>query len=206
MKFFQTLLLVLISIAISQAQIKLSNSSFEGIPKDATTPLGWDPCGMNSTPDILPGHWGVERAPADGKTFIGLITREDNTWEYIGQNLNQSLKANECYTFSAEIARSPTYAGYNQPIKLKIWGGNKPCEKEQLLAFTQPITHFEWKPYDFLFFPKKSYNYLIIEAHFVDGTVIPYRGNLIMDNCSLIEVCERALAEPPVSDACEPGC
>lgn len=192
MKYLTIAWIILGSISSVFAQIRLENPSFEGIPKDATTPDGWDACGLYSTPDILPGHWGVNREPKDGKSFMGLITREDNTWEYIGQRLNSDITANECYTFHCNIARSPTYAGYNQPIKLKIWAGSSSCEKEQLLAQTEPVTHYDWKTYDFLFFPKKNYQFIIVEAYYVEGTVIPYRGNLIIDNCSPIEVCERA--------------
>ena len=184
--------IMLIGSTSVNAQITLNNPSFEGIPKDAVTPRGWSSCGNYTTPDILPGHWGVTRDPINGNTFVGLITREDNTWEYIGQQLSQPMKANECYTFQANIARSPFYAGYNKPIKMKIWGGTDSCEKEQLLAQTEPIIHSDWKPYDFLFFPKKSYQFIIFEAYFVDGTTVPYRGNFLMDNCSTIDVCERA--------------
>ena len=48
-------------------QILLDNPSFEGEPKDATTPIGWLECEKGTTPDILPGFWGVYLQPYDGR-------------------------------------------------------------------------------------------------------------------------------------------
>ncbi len=174
------------------AQITLENPSFEGEPKEAAVPNDWTACGLYSTPDILPGFWDVNKTPIDGNTFLGLITRDDNTWEHIGQRLSENLQPNECYTFRVFLARSPTYAGYNSPIKFKVWGGMDMCGKDQLLAQTEPIRHYDWKPYDFLLFPEKAYDYLIIEAYFVDGSEMPYRGNLMVDHLSSLMVCDRA--------------
>ena len=56
------------------AQIELDNASFEGAPQDATLPQGWFACQMGTTPDILPGVWGVIMEPSDGDSYIGLIT------------------------------------------------------------------------------------------------------------------------------------
>ncbi|MCB0682774.1 MAG: hypothetical protein KDC32_18010, partial [Saprospiraceae bacterium] len=49
------------------AQIPFQNPSFEGDePQDATVPAGWFPCKEGTTPDILPGVWGVHTEPAEG--------------------------------------------------------------------------------------------------------------------------------------------
>ena len=106
-----------------QAQIYLNNASFEGEPQDATVPVGWFPCARGTTPDILPGPWGVTTESSDGDTYVGLITREDGTWESIGQRLKSPVKPRECYTFTLDLAHSDTYSGYNNPLKLRIWGG-----------------------------------------------------------------------------------
>ena len=62
--------LILCYSAVCLAQIKLQNPSFEGIPRENSTPAKWQPCGYFSTPDMLPGAWGVALQAKDGKTFV----------------------------------------------------------------------------------------------------------------------------------------
>lgn len=181
--FFQTLVI---------AQIPIDNASFEGPSDDATMPTGWHHCKDGTTPDILPGPWGVIREAYDGDTYLGLITRENGTWESIEQRLRSPMKAGECYSFSAKLAYSKKYAGYNLPLKLRIWGGNGKCGRDQLLAQTRFVKHSDWRKYDFDFFPKKDINYIIIEAHFADGVYISYKGNILIDDLSNIKRCDRA--------------
>ncbi len=197
-KYFIIVILVYVAANL-QAQIQLNNPSFEAPPKDATMPPGWDGCGLYTTPDIMPGTnewdqpiWDVTHKPVDGKTYMGLITREDNTWEYVAQKLSPSIKGNHCYMFSMDLASSPYYAGYNTPIRLRIWLGNESCKKEEMIASTSEVAHYEWKNYEFIFSTKKNYRYIIIEAAYVEGTVWPYRGNILIDNISPITDCNRA--------------
>ncbi len=191
MKIYPIILCGLLFTSFANGQIKLNNSSFEGIPKDATTPEGWQACGMTTTPDILPGFWGVNNKADNGTTFVGLITRQDETWEYIGQQLSKPLKRGECYMFSVSLAKSPTYALYNRSIILKIWGGTSLCDKRQLLAQTDLIDHHDWKQYDFVLLPKNEYDFLVLEAYYAKDTIWPYNGNFLIDNCSSIDVCDR---------------
>ena len=194
MKKLLFLFIGIISVSFNpNAGIKLSNPSFEGAPHDAQVPEGWHACGFHSTPDILPGPWGVYQEAYEGDTFLGLITREDNTWEHIGQQLSSPLKKDECYTFSVKLARSNGYVGYNKPLKFRIWGGTKRCHKSQLLGHTVAINHNEWKTYKFNFFVDDDYDYIVIEAYY--SGKVPYRGNLLVDACSDFETCIRASVE-----------
>lgn len=177
---------------LSFAQIPIENASFEGRANDATMPTGWHDCKDGTTPDILPGPWGVIREAYDGDTYLGLITRENGTWESIEQRLRSPMKAGECYAFNLWLAYSKKYAGYNLPLKLRIWGGIAKCGRDQLLAETKFVKHTDWRNYNFDFFPKKDINYIIIEAHFADGVYISYKGNILMDNLSDIKRCDRA--------------
>lgn len=173
--------------------IELINPSFEGIPHDATNPSGWESCGIDSSPDILPGPWGVYQKPTQGKTYIGLITREDKTWETIEQKLNKQLKKNKCYKFKVDLAHSPTYAGYSKPTILRVWVGKTSCSKVKLIAESPTINHYEWKTYEFLFSTEnENYNYIIIEAYYKKPSLYFYRGNLLIDNFTKIEACDRA--------------
>ena len=177
----------------STKPVSLKNPSFDGIPHDAVNPEGWHSCGLDSSPDILPGPWGVYQKPTEGSTYIGLITRENKTWETIGQKLSKSLKRNRCYKFTVDLSHSPTYASYSKPTRLRVWLGKSKCSKDKLIASSPTITHYEWKTYEFMFSTEDSdYDYIIIEAYYREPSLNYYRGNILIDNFSVFEACDRA--------------
>jgi len=191
---------------LGQSQISLKNASFEDEPQDATCPAGWIECEPETTPDILPGPWGVHTEPSDGETFMGIITRNNGTFESVGQRLSKPMKANECYTFSLDLAHSRTYAGYNMPLRLKIYAGSSRCGKNQLLGETELITHQEWQSYSFEFVTKGAYEYILFEAAFGNGLFGSYKGNILLDACSAIELCQRVENTPePVNEGLPRG-
>ena len=177
------------------AQIFFDNASFEGNPEDATMPTGWHQCADGTTPDLLPGPWGVIKEAYDGDTYLGLISRENGTWESIEQRLSQPMKKGECYQFSLMLSYTKKYAGYNLPLKLRIWGSADKCGRNQLLAETRFVKHEDWQKYEFDFYPKGEINYVIFEAHFADGVYISYKGNILIDDMSKITKCDRAMLE-----------
>ena len=187
------------AVVCSAQLIVLDNSSFEGTPRDATTPSGWLPCAPGSTPDLLPGPWGVHLEPSNGHSFMGLITREDGTHESVGQRLSAALHPKECYSLVIDLAHSKTYANYFQPLKLRIWGSQSKCGKEQLLGETDFVRHTDWETYTFQFAPKAPIYYIQIEAYYRDGP-FSYRGNILLDNIRPIKPCIRA----SLDDAQEP--
>ncbi len=173
--------------------IVLNNPSFEGVPHDAVTPNGWEACGIDSSPDILPGPWGVYQKPTNGNTYLGLITRENNSWETIGQKLPKPLQKDRCYKVKVDLSMSPAYAGYSKPTRLRIWLSNSKCERTKLIATSPTIDHYEWKTYEFLFSTEEdSYKYIIIEAFYKSPAINFYRGNLLIDNFTAFESCDRA--------------
>ena len=99
--------------------IHFYNPSFEGNPNEGgairnTLPRGWTDCGFRgeTAPDVHPvrgGNFSVSKRPAHGRTYIGMVTRDNDTWEQMGQRLTKPLKAGKCYTFSVDLARSETY-------------------------------------------------------------------------------------------------
>lgn len=191
MKRFIFIGLLISAPAVAQLQTYLLNASFEGEPQDATVPSGWIPCQPGTTPDILPGVWGVYQEAAHGDTYMGLITRENGTWESVGQRLKNVLSPGQCFSMSLSLAHSNTYAGYKQPLKLRIWGGGERCDRDQLLWESPLIEHREWKTYRFDFVPRSSMQYLIIEAYHQEGN-FSYRGNVLIDRLSPIKKCIRA--------------
>ena len=180
------------------AQIELLNASFEGEHQDATVPVSWHGCERGTTPDILPGVWGVYTEPSEGESYVGLITREDGSWEGLGQRLPTPLEKKICYSFSIDLAHSKTYSGYNKAVKLRIWGGKSKCDKSQLLLETDFVSHTDWKKYTLKFYPESKIKYLIFEAFYPyeqsEETDKPtfFKGNVLLDNISVIKKCPKA--------------
>lgn len=175
----------------SYAQITLNNPSFEDTPADATTPMGWFPCAPGTTPDILPGFWGVYQEASEGETFVGLITRFDGSYESIGQRFSEKLQKEKCYTFSIDLAQSKAYAGYTEPLKIRIWVSNKKCKKEQLIFESEFITNPNWKTFEVNFIPETDSKFILIEAYYTEDE-ISRTGNILIDNITTLLPCSKA--------------
>jgi hypothetical protein len=174
-----------------QGQVVLVNGGFEDQPSDATVPKGWLPCERNTTPDILPGFWGEYGDASQGKTYVGLITRDDGSFESIGQKLSKPLNIGECYEFRIDLAKGNVYAGFNQALKLRVWLGETLCEMEQMIFLSEEVKHPNWKSYQVKFTPAKNHKYIRIEAFHKEG-IFSYKGNILIDNMSSIKSCSRA--------------
>jgi hypothetical protein len=176
--------------SLSGQNIELSNASFEGEPADATVPQGWLPCKEGTTPDILPGYWGVYTEPSDGDTYLGLITRQNNTWESIGQRLPTDVEKGSCYAWALDLSRSDTYSGYNGPLKLRVWISKTKCQKDQLIFESPLIEHTDWKTYKIKFTPEDNFRYILLEA-FHSEEEFSYQGNVLIDRLRPIQGCDR---------------
>ncbi len=197
--------------------IHFANPSFEGNPIEGRLlgnplPKGWRDCGFRgeTPPDVHPvrgGNFSVSKEPADGNTYIGMVTRDNDTWEQVSQKLKDPLKAGKCYSFSAALARSETYisqsrvtqkpTNYVQPIQVRFYGGNESCQKEQLLAFSPLVKNTRWRQYEFIIQPDQDYKYITIEAFYSTPTLYPYNGNVLVDNLSpIFEIeCDSAILQ-----------
>lgn len=191
LKLVAVLLLLCICNYHTEAQIKVKNPSFEDTPSDAIVPKSWTPCQEYTTPDILPGFWGVYKKPTHGNTYMGLITRENGTFESIGQRLSESTKSSECYEFNLQLSYSKIYAGYNKPIYLRIWLGKNMCDRGQLIYQSALINHEQWKKYNVNFKSEKAYRYILIEAFYKED-IFSHKGNILLDQMSTIKLCNRA--------------
>jgi hypothetical protein len=185
--------------------IKLANPSFEDTAQAGHTPKEWLDCGFPSEtpPDIHPGSgfniFNVSQKPYHGNTYLGMVTRDNDTWEGVGQKLKSFLEKDVCYNLSVYLMRSPNYKSitksgnkeenYNNPIMLKIWGGNSFCEKTDLLAESSKIENASWKKYSVIFKPHNNIDHILFEAYYDSQTKAPYIGNLLLDNLSAITPC-----------------
>ncbi len=182
------------------AESKMPNPSFEGTPLEGQLngqmPDGLINCGFpgETTPDIHPvenGSFGVTQSPYHGDTYIGMVVRDNDTWERIGIELEGRLTKDKKYDFSIYLCRSETYESggtlninYTTPCKLRIWGGHSICGRDELLGETETVTHTDWKEYKFDIMPQENTAYVILEAFYQTTTVFPYNGNILLDNAS----------------------
>ncbi len=186
--------------------IYLENPSFEGTPTigelGSELPSGWTNCGFqNETPPdvhLVEGNpFGVETLPIHGNTYLGLVVRENDTWERVSQKLSSSLQAGVKYVFNIYMARSvfymsptPTSNGqmfnYTSPCKLRIWGGDDYCQRQELLAKSSLVVNEKWLEYQLTLKPSHQYESITLEAFYDTPTLFPYNGNILLDHASNI--------------------
>ena len=184
-------IIVIVMYISAYGQITVINPGLEDTPSDATVPQGWSACAWLTTPDILPGYWGVYTDPYVGDTYAGIITREDSTFESFGQRLSAPLMIDTCYQMSLQLAYSTVYAGYDQPIRLRISISNQLCDESQVIYTSPLVDHEEWRPYRFSFTPSQKARYIMIEAYYSDNPN-SHKGNILIDGISSIDNCLRA--------------
>jgi len=202
-KFKWLLFLFALPLALTaqkDAPITLVNPSFEDLPKAGQTPTGWYNCGWPDTetpPDIQPGAFNVVVPPSNGSTYMGLVVRDNETYELVSQRLSRPLEMNQCYEFTLDLCRAELYfsksritdesANYVTPAKIRIYGGHGYCDRAELLDETPIIHNFRWLTYNFKFTDiKANYSYIVIEAYYKTPVLFPYNGNILVDNASPI--------------------
>ncbi len=196
----------------SQAQetVYLSNPSFEDTPRMGGQQYKraiqkWFDCGEiyfkgETPPDIHPTHnsaWGVSKYAMDGDTYLGLVVRDNESWEAVSQRLSSPLKAGQCYSFSILLSTSKSYVSatrstgaidnYDEPSVLQIWGSNRFCGRaypSDILATSETVVNDEWRQFNFKIEPKTDYEYIILEAFYKTPTLIPYNGHILLDGAS----------------------
>jgi len=193
--------------------IVLKNPSFEDVPHVGgelynRAPKGWYDCGQaNETPpDIQPNldpfkepFFGVTTKAYDGETYLGMVVRDNDTYEGVGQRLPQggALEPGQCYEMSMHLARSDTYVSlgrsegnegkpmnYTEPIKIRIYGANGYCGKTEMLAETELAKNTIWKKNKLRFEPTQRHRFILIQAFYKTPTLLPYNGNVLVDNLS----------------------
>ena len=194
-----------------QVTISLQNPSFEDMPRKGVPGMpsikGWHDCGLSkfpteSPPDIHPvvnNAWDVAISAYEGNTYLGMVTRANDTYESLSQALSTPIQGGTCYSFTAFLAQSNQYKsatsrtqqlGTNElenfvrPAVFMIWGGNYFCEKAELLGESPPITNSVWKQFKFVLQPQRSYKYVTIEAFYKTPILEAYNGHVLVDGLS----------------------
>jgi outer membrane protein OmpA-like peptidoglycan-associated protein len=204
--------------------IQLGNPSFEGAAREGDLntelPRGWFDCGFpgETVPDVHPkrgGVFNVTKEAFDGETYIGMVVRENDTWERISQRLSLPIEGGRCYEFSIALARSENYVSasradpqlkknYTTPAKFRIWGGSDFCDRGELLAESPLIVNTQWLKYDFRFEPRRTHTFIVLEVFYKTPTPFPYNGNVLVDGASPIVPIPCKQAPPPVAEKPQP--
>ncbi len=178
--------------------INLANPSFEDYQRAGKPPTGWIDCGKpgETPPDVQPGSFQVSHPAQQGTTYLGLVTRDNETWEGVGQRLSSPMEPGECYQFRIYLTASDEYFSpsrtnkdgefFVKPVKLQIWGGNGYCDKRELLGESDLVTNNDWKEFQFVLKPKRAYKFIVLEAFYKTPVLFPYNGNLLVDNASAL--------------------
>ena len=199
----QTFIFIQLFGQSNNTKIYIINGSFEGTPKCCRPPDGWIDCGFKEqTPtDIQPvlpplePLFGVTKTAYDGNTYLGMVVRQNETYESINQKLNMPLLAGKCYSFSIYMTRSLEYLSaitrgnhelqaFTTPAILQIWGGEAFCHQKELLATSQLVENTEWQRFDFELMPKSNISFLQLEAYYNPSSTVPYTGNILLDKAS----------------------
>lgn len=199
-------IVIFISIScFSQSDtVRLKNPSFEDNPKRGGEAMegisGWFDCGKinfssETPPDIHPnGFWENNLPASDKKTYLGMVVRDNNTYESVSQRLDTMLLAGKCYKFTIHLAKAAKYisrtrttgeeANYTTPIVLRIWGGSGYCNEKELLGESDPVNNTSWQINAFEFKPKSNIRSITFEAYYKTPTFLPYNGNILVDGAS----------------------
>ena len=203
-KYFLVNFVFLTFTLSAQFTIPITNGSFEDSPYGpGETPGGWTDCGFpnQSPPDIHHNEeqfWGVDGKAQDGRQYLGLMVRNNNTWEAIGQELNEPMIAERLHFLHFYVRNSKTMYSttdgdgsdfdFSNPAILYFWGTNDPCQQGELLTATVPLNFTEWTRIDLVFRPSTNYRYFYFEVFYKNKTEKPYNGNVLLDAVSNISV------------------
>lgn len=201
MKAYCLFLLLSLAAALpAQQLIRLDNPSFEDLPRHSSVPIGWSdasPYPGESPPDTQPcGEYAVTVEPYHGKTYLGMVARDNGTAESVGQRLDTALQVGKCYALSLYLMRSPQYVSvsrrtglvtnFNTPIVLNVYGSAEGVPT-QLIGATPDIANEHWLPVVFEFEAEGPYDVLLLEAAHAPERQRDYNGNLLLDHLGPIQ-------------------
>ena len=205
MKLKLDLLIAFLCISIllqGQETIELVNPSLEDISRAGQVygfaPKGWKDCSPENqtSVDIQPGHFSVFTTPKDGKSYVGMVARNSQTWEGISQKLQTPLLKGQKYEITFHLAKSNDYLSptpgsrkmqrFSNPLQLRVYGANDYCGNTTLLARSPIIEHDDWQAYTLAFEAPEEFTFIKLEGFYQTPTLMPYNGNLLIDDISNI--------------------
>ena len=183
------------------------------MPRNSAPPRGWTNCGFpgETPPDVHPDprfEFQVAKRAQHGKTYLGMVTRENETYEAVGQLLSEPFTADQCYELNIQLARSETYlsrsrrtnlpSNYVTPAVLRIYGGYGDCRRSEKIGESNIISNYDWREYRVKLKPTEPYTHIIFEVYYKPQSMLPYNGNILLDNAKPLKPinCEEDLSVP----------
>ncbi|RMD73188.1 MAG: hypothetical protein D6818_05150, partial [Bacteroidetes bacterium] len=185
------------ALAQTPGPVRLANPSFEDEPGASKVPARWANCGNEeeSPPDVQPGAFGIDLPAADGQTYLGLVVRDNETWEAVGQRLPVPLSPDTCYQLDLYLGRArelySVSRSQNQrtnfitPVLLRVWGADTElCARGDILAVSEPVKWFGWHRQRLILQPVHEVRYLTLEAWYAPDFGRGVNGHLLVDGLS----------------------
>lgn len=211
MRYIYLLPLVLIGFAqhvFAQKSMYLKNPSFEMIPRQNHPPTGWFDCNFDSeSPVDVHGSdtefFGVKEFADDGECFVGMVTRDNGTYEGISAKLLQPLLKDSTYRLTISVNKSPDYqsisrtssepVNFNSDVVFEIWAGYHFCNMDTRLLEYNVDEQGVWTPITFYITPEKNITFLGLYVR--HGTPSEdTNGHVLIDNLQLTKVDPEALS------------
>lgn len=181
--------------------IRLENPGFEGRPmrggERGWSNIGWADCGSinfpyETPPDIHPQEfWEVRKPAKEGKTYLGLVVRDNETYEGVGQQLPSPLLANQSYEMTLWLAQSGKYISrtrstgreqnYQAPSFLIIASIDKKCVVKDILYQSPIVDHTEWEQYSIKMSPINDVTHIMFMIFSNDEKP---NGHILLDGLS----------------------
>lgn len=174
------------------SQNYITNPGFEGKDGIEVIPADWFAgCGVMNTPDTQPGWWNVENKPAEGKSYIDLLYKEDGTTESVYQKLQTPLDSGACYKIEIYLSQACQDSisnlfpyDLNHPGDLTIRGSETyGCNNGQTCAFFETVSNCHWKKYTAVFHANETINYIYLEFNKGDNDF--KNGSILIDDFKL---------------------
>ncbi|MCC6768900.1 MAG: T9SS type A sorting domain-containing protein [Bacteroidia bacterium] len=179
------LLLLLLAVSNVFAQLITPNDGFEGQPRMAIPPGGWNNCNDgNSSADTQPGYFSNQAPASEGKTYISLVTRSistPGTVETVWAELNRPFEKEKCYELTIDARSSDQFKAnfqfddyyFNSPFILQVIGFNGDCktpETSELLWQSDIINFLNWQQLHIFIRPlKDTYRNIAIRPYFTQA-------------------------------------
>lgn len=198
--------------------IEVFNKSFEEISNEdeisnlsRIVPRHWLNCGFIEFPYESPvtihkrgkeNQFNIRHEPVHGNAFISMVTRENESFERISQELSYKLEKDTLYTMGFYVANAlsmesfirtdlETIRKFNNPVRLVLWCGDDFCSESDELFVTDDLLDEEWRFVQAFFRPKYDCEKLTIEVYYPSGFEYT-NGNLLLDNLTNIYILNKS--------------
>ncbi|MEZ5056925.1 MAG: hypothetical protein R2879_07770 [Saprospiraceae bacterium] len=173
----------------------LYNTSFEeGTPGASVTPKGWYDCGFpgETAPDLhsslQQNAFDVNKKAQDGNQYVGLVTRNNNTWECLQQDFEKPISGN--FTIRLLVARSEIYLSSNRtdgslsnyvtPVVLRVIGVDA-SGNETVLFKSNRIINTRWEEIIATIQVPFQMTAIRLSPYYKEPFLFPYNGNVLID-------------------------